>query len=267
MKEVQFNTMGSRRVLSGTLSVFSRWAIKKHGIKTVVIAGRHGTKLTGELISEMLTPDYVVRRQLEKPFWDYSIPLSILGYEDRKRSVVEWGFLLIRSFFRLLLLPSNPSWVVLQMNTYKEEIAAYWANIVSPDILVLVHPGQVLRELEQMLLMKTRKFAVISSDKIEEPRVHKAKIPVYTVCEDETCDLQIHSYRENGTGVHISGEWRPKNEKIEAFAFQRGAFMREPIALSLSVILGMGHSSLEAVEKLKQAQIDIERFIYTAPTD
>jgi hypothetical protein len=256
--------MGARTALSWTLARLSTWAINKHDMKLLVVAGRHGTKRTGELIADMLSPDLVVRRQLEKPFWEYSIPLAILGFEDRRYTPVEWSAVIIRSIAQLLLRGKNPTWTILQMNTYKDDIVRYWADIIRPEILVLVHPDREKREIEEHLISKTGRYVVAPSIMEISMSAVQRGVTVHRYGEEEDADLQVMSFtdRENGTTIQICGVLVGKKE--ECFVFQRGAFMREPLAAAMTVLFLLSFSMEEISEKMRQTQLDLERFIFTA---
>lgn len=256
--------MGTRKALSWTLARLSAWAISKHEMKLLVIAGRHGTKLTGELIAEMLSPDLVVRRQLEKPFWEYSIPLAILGFEDRRYTPVEWSAIIVRTVAQLLFRGKNPTWTILQMNTYRDEIVRYWVDVISPEILVLVHPDPEDCELELRLISRTNKYVIAPLNMDIPSSCVQGGTSVYRYGDEDGADIRIVTFddRENGTTIQICGKFVKK--KMECFVFQRGLFMREPLAAAMTVLSSLSFSLDEISEKMRQVQIDLERFIFTA---
>ena len=257
--------MGSKNALLWMLARLSSWAITKHEMKLLVVAGRHGTKLTGELLADMLSPDLVIRRQLEMPFWEYSIPLAILGFEDRRYTPVEWSVIILRTVFRLLFRGKNPTWTILQINTYMYEILHYWVNVISPGILVLVHPDPEDQELELHLIRKTKKYVIAPVCMDFSPSFVQDGTVIYRYGNEDDADIRIVRFddRENGTAIQIYGNL--VKEKTNFFVFQRGLFIREPLVAAITVLFALSFSLEEISEKLRQIQIDLERFIFTAP--
>ena len=257
--------MGLRRVLSSALAYLSKWAIVKHGMKFIVVAGEHGTKLTGELVAEMLTPDYVIRRQLERPFWDFSIPLTILGFEDRQYSFFEWIVVLSQATLLLIFGKRNFTWTLLQMSTFKKDIVGYWSKIITPEVLVLVNSSPEVEKLESTLVRKTRRLVVVPEDVSKHPAFKmNLTSDVIVVGDSEECDLVVDNIEEEKMGTRVSVRWLPENEKTSFFAFQKGSFLKEPLVLAIGVLLGMEFSVEEVSDRLMQSQIEVERFILSA---
>lgn len=259
--------MGIRSVLSRVLARLSQWAIKKHGMKLVVISGRHGTKLTGELIGEMLSPEYVVRKQLERPFWDFSVPLSILGFEDRRYSVLGWMWLILRAVVRLTFGPKNSTWTILQVSTYKNEIATYWANIIKPDVLVITTEKDEIGPLEELLIERTKGTVVALRDMLSPQKVRKITSAQYvSVGERGNADVLVHGAYETRSGIEMDVTWKGEEKKRTFRAFQKGSFMKVPMMLAISTLLALDFDAREVSDKLLHAQIEVDRFIFSAQT-
>lgn len=245
-----------RRLLANILKTLSRWAIKKHNLKIAAIAGTTGTKLTGEMFGEMLSKDHVVRKQLEKPFWDFSIPLTILGIEDRRYKFWEWFGVLGESIKVLILGKSSPAWVVLQMNTLKRDIADYWLNIVEPDLTIIANYNGKLLPFEKKILDKTKNVAIVypcdRALKIDSVKLVK-------VGEKEGCDIKIEKFSQSKHGTKFSIRYRGK--KYSFVAAQTGIFMKGPILASTSAMISMGKEIEDVIERLRRVEINIDRFI------
>lgn len=257
--------MGARIILAWLLACLSKWAIKKHDMTLVVTAGSSGTKLTGEYIGEMLSPECVVRKQLERPFWDFSIPLSILGFEDKQYSPIEWLFLIVRAVIRLIVGNRNQTWTIVQVSTYKKEIALYWSRILSPDVLVLTADAQTIGVLEQELTSSVRGI-IIAQHEIKDhisPYCNRSS-RVHTVGPEYDADVTIESVTEHDSGttvtalIHASGTHKVFN------AFQKGVYIRVPLILSIATLIALDYDVKEISDKVLQAQIEIDRFIFSA---
>jgi len=126
-----------RTVLKNILAFLAKFAIKKHKMEMIVILGINGTEITKELAYTILSSKFKVRRVTNKPWWDLSIPLSILGYKDVKRSPLGWIFLIARSFIYLVFGPSNTGSIIINLNFLHKDTMNFWAKIIYPDILIL----------------------------------------------------------------------------------------------------------------------------------
>jgi hypothetical protein len=251
-----------RSFLAFLLKLLSKWAIKKHKMKIIVVAGMHGTKITGELIAGMLQPDLVVRRQLEGSFWDFSIPLAILGIEDCRYTFWQWPAVLISATLLLLFGRSNPTWTILQMNTYKSEIASYWLEIFCPDITTFVNVEGKQRTLEKLLVEKTKERVIIPTQ-IENWQDIKEEFrqKILVVGKDQESDLTIKFVKELENGLVVTLQDQ-NNQLLEFFAFQNGHFMINPITASISTLIAMDFEYEEIREKLMRTEIELERFLH-----
>ena len=256
------NTMGIRRPLSWMLKLLSRWAIQKHGLRFIVVAGPHGTKLTGELISELLSPDVVLRKQLEKPFWDYSIPLAILGYEDRRYGLGEWIVLILRILYQLSIGRRNFSWIILQMSTHLPEIASYWLDIVTPEYVVLVNRDEEGSVLEEILIKKVKKNVIYYATDNDE-MLDRSSAAV-RVGSDSSSDLCITKIREDEHGTQVKGYWKNKDDQFHGQTVLQGEFVRQPLMLSLAVALLFQVAPKDLPERMLHMQIQVDRFLFTA---
>ncbi len=250
-----------RKLLAFILKLLSRWAIRKHDMKILVVAGKHGTKITGELIAGMLQPDYTVRRQLEVPFWDFSIPLAILGMEDRRYTSLQWLGIVITVFLQLLFGKSNFTWTILQMNTFKKDIARYWVEILEPEVTTFVNIDDRPRALEVFLVKKTNEKVIFSADyPIVRKLVGKSKAETIVAGKHENSDLTLKFIKELDNGVALTFE-DEDNNILEFFAFQKGHFMINPLVAAIATLLAMDFDYEDVQEKLARTEIDLERFL------
>lgn len=140
-----------RILLKKILAWLAKWAIRKHNMEIIVILGINGTEITKELCYYVLSSKYKVRRVTHKPWWDLSIPLSILGYKDKRRGLIEWIVLIIRSFIYLLIGPKNESSIIINLNYLHKDTMRFWGEIIFPDILILSNFNNQNNEVQKFI--------------------------------------------------------------------------------------------------------------------
>ena len=114
-----------RNKLTKVLSKLAVLALRKHEIKVVVIAGNYDTELARELVYTVLKEKLNVRRNYSNIWWDLSIPLNILGYEDIQRSFIGWVGLLLSSSIALIKNKKNPQLLILNADAYCRVLVKY----------------------------------------------------------------------------------------------------------------------------------------------
>lgn len=141
-----------RSLLKTILKFLSRFAIRKHKIRVVAVSGWYGTWLAKESIYLTLKDDYKVRRNVSSIDWDFSIPLTILGYEDKRYSPLGWLNVIFSTSWVLLFERSNPHIQVLELDANKREIYEYWLSIMQPEVLVLINSRPGMENVEELLV-------------------------------------------------------------------------------------------------------------------
>lgn len=139
-----------RRVLRYILASLARYAIGKHKIELIVIAGWYGTDIARELAYTVLNDTLKVRRNTTEIWWDFSLPLAILGYADKRRSILGWLLLLVRASLYLTFSRANPHTLILNADCTYDHTAKYWASFVKPEYLVILNydrDAAIVREL------------------------------------------------------------------------------------------------------------------------
>jgi len=126
-----------RQLLKTILAKLAQWAIRKHDIEMIVILGVNGTDIIKEEAYAVLSSKYRVRRVTNKAWWDFSIPLSILGYKDKKRSLPRWIGLIVKTCIYLLFGPKNSHTIILNLNYSHPDTMKFWSRFINPDILIL----------------------------------------------------------------------------------------------------------------------------------
>jgi len=217
-----------RTLLKNILASLAKWAIKKHHMELIVILGVNGTEITKELSYYVLSNRFKVRRVTNKPWWDFSIPLSILGYKDRRRTPFEWILLIIRSYIYLLIGPKNPSSIIINLNYLHKDTMHFWSKIIFPDILILSNFNRLNKELEVFINnthKKGGKIIVNESSQISKDKkfliIGKSK-GVYLKSLQSTEGIQLSHGKENILIQQRSISFIPA-ESVE-FAFALGLY-------------------------------------------
>ena len=128
-----------RKILKHTLQFLAERAIKKHPIKFIVVVGWYGTDLVKEGIYSVLSRKESIRRNTTKLWWDFSVPLIILGYKDTQRRIIRWLAMIIKTTYSLLANPKNPHTIVIDLNMADHDTYHYWSQIITPEIVVVTN--------------------------------------------------------------------------------------------------------------------------------
>lgn len=160
-----------RSILKVILEFLSKVTIKKHNIQFIIVVGWYGTELVKEGIYSILSEKYIVRRNTKSIWWDLSIPLVILGYEDKKYSVFGWINIFFRSIFALFLNPVNPHKIIINLNLAEKNTSEFWSRIITPELLIITSNKEgksfIIHSLTQGLL-EDKKCIFISNDISED---------------------------------------------------------------------------------------------------
>jgi hypothetical protein len=131
-----------RRVLRYILGSLSRNAIRKHNLELIVITGWYGTEVARELLYTILNEKLRVRRNNKEIWWDFSIPLAVLGYKDVRRNPFQWLLLILKASVYLTFGRSNPHILILSADCTYKMTAQYWASFIKPDYLLILNYEQ-----------------------------------------------------------------------------------------------------------------------------
>ena len=160
-----------RSILKLILEYLSKITIKKHNIKFTVIVGWYWTELVKEGIYSILSEKYTVRRNTKDIWWDLSIPLVILGYEDKKYSLFGWISIIFRSIFALSLNPVNPHKIIINLNLAEKNTSDFWSRIIEPELLLITNTKagkSILAHALTQKLHENKKKIFVSDEIVEE---------------------------------------------------------------------------------------------------
>jgi hypothetical protein len=140
-----------RNILKRILGILSQRTIAKHNAEVIVITGWTGTSIVRELVYHMLEEEFNVRRNVTEVWWDFSVPLTILGYEDKKRSVFSWIKLILRTFYCLRFKPKYPHKIIINLDTCSEDTAKFWSTYINPHIVVILRERPKSKVIEKIV--------------------------------------------------------------------------------------------------------------------
>lgn len=227
-----------RNILKKVLGILSKKTIVKHNAEVILVTGWTGTGIVREMIYHLLSEEFNVRRNVDDVWWDFSVPLTILGYEDKKRSVFEWTLLVLRAFYSLKFKPKHSHKIIINLDTFSEDTAKFWSEYINPDIVV------VLRERPKSKVVKMLGSRE-GSEKIlfvYNPKLFKGlgkKQHREFIYSDRNCDLK---YERQVNLLKI----RYKDEKVKVKIPPSCKFIWEfiPAALSVGILESVSLKSL-----------------------
>jgi|GEM_PF-1937571 len=195
-----------RKALKGILSLLARRAIKRHDIELVVVTGFFGTEVVKEGIYQILNQKYKVRRNTNQIVWDMSLPLAVLGFEDRKRNWIQWIFLIARAAGYLLLGQKNKHTLILNANCTFQDTAKFWSSFLKPDYLVVLNyekesaiVDSLIESLDPEKSVLIYDASNVKTEKLEKATAYKR----YIFSADSSSDL-IYKVEEKSLQVRTS---------------------------------------------------------------
>jgi len=154
-----------RIILKYILQLLSIWAVAKHEIELVIVIGWLGVELTKEGVYSVLKEKFIVRRNTKPIWWDLSIPLNILGYEDKERKILDWIRLIIKSICILILKRKSKYTLILSVHSGVQSTAIYWGKIIKPNYLIIVNHSKKSSVTDHLIKATIKYGGLIIYDK------------------------------------------------------------------------------------------------------
>lgn len=126
-----------RQLLRQILIYLTRKNLRKHGVNVVAIVGNGQTSIAREAIYAVLKTKHAVRRNVEIPETELSIPLSILGAKVYPQNMYEWIQTVLRVALQILIVKPHRHVLVLEISDVKKDLAEFWLNIIQPKVVVI----------------------------------------------------------------------------------------------------------------------------------
>jgi UDP-N-acetylmuramyl pentapeptide synthase len=242
-----------RQLLKWSLSILSSWAIRKHKIKLIVILGIGGSDIVKEMLYTVLREKMNVRRNIADIWWDLSIPLNVLGYEDKQRSSFAWVNLLFSAFIALIRNKSNPQGLIINADTSKKSTVDYWSKLVHPDYLVVLN-------YDEKSLLTNRLLTQVNMSKgkiiINEKLISKIKNKI------DFEDDKFFSYGSNKANVKIKSL---NDGKLKIEYKKENIILPKKIWISISENISGALFSVAVLEKFTLKSIAYSFLKYSFP--
>ncbi|MBU0975693.1 MAG: hypothetical protein ABIE03_06905 [Patescibacteria group bacterium] len=221
-----------RKFFQEIFASLSSKAYKKHDLKVILITGWAGTSIVREMVYHLLKPSSNVRRNTTEVWWDMSVPLTILGYEDRRRNLLEWAFLILKASLSLVLRPRYAHTVIINLDSSIEDTAKYWFKSINPDKIVVLKERPESKVLKNLLSIQ----GIESSTFIFNPQQHhQIETTVKKKFTYSTDDPDLSYTRKKDLLVI-----KYKNEQVSIKIPRRSKFIWEFIPPALAVGLNHG---------------------------
>jgi len=150
-----------------------------------------------------------IRRNIADIWWDLSIPLNVLGYEDKQRSSVEWINLIFSAFVALIKNKSNPQGLIINADTSKKSTVDYWSKFVHPDYLVVLNYDENSLLTNRLLTqINTTEGKIIIREKLIEKIRNKINFEddKYFSYGQQNADLKVKSLSDGKLKIEYKKE-------------------------------------------------------------
>ncbi len=139
----------------------------KHNPTVIAVMGDGQTSIGREMIYDLIKQKFPVRRNLESPEAEFSVPLTVLGYPTYPDNYPEWIWVLIKSYFLVRKNPSYRHFLILELNFMDPEILSHWLKILKPETALIV--GSVPVDYSEFGIKKIVKITDIHPEDILKP--------------------------------------------------------------------------------------------------
>lgn len=156
-----------RKSLKSGVKRITRKVVQKHHIEIIAIVGEYGSQIAREALYSILDERYNVRRNVRPIWWDMSIPLTILGYDDKKYGVFGWLEIFVKSVGLYLKAPSYKHKIIIELNTESKDIAEYWGEFLNPNIILILNASEAENTLLTRIMNDKQTQIVYNSDEIK----------------------------------------------------------------------------------------------------
>ncbi len=201
-----------RTLLKKILAFLTRKVIEKHNPSIIAIIGYGETSIARELITEVLNTNYPVRRNLETPEAEFSVPLTVFASKHYPNSYLGWLLIILKVSLQLVVLKQYYHFV-LELDTVNHEIRDFWMDLLNPEMTVItgdsqkivIPNGEYAVKREQNLLENYKKLAIkvgehydidkyISEAILDGVKFPKARINFLPGKDDSTIIDATHYY-------------------------------------------------------------------------
>jgi hypothetical protein len=230
----------TRGVLKRILSFLSKKTINKHNAEVIVVTGWTGTPVVREMIYHFLKDTYNVRRNTTSVWWDLSVPLTILGYEDKKRNMFEWLIVIVKAYFSLMFNHRHSHKIVINLDSANSETARFWTRTLNPHMVVVLRERPESKFIKNLLASKGWEKILFVYNPDMYPELAQKRVREFTF-EEKGKDIR---YVKKDDEILV----QYKNETIKIKIPSRYKFIWEfiPASFSVGLLQGISLSDLAA---------------------
>jgi hypothetical protein len=125
------------------------------------------TSIAREITYYLLKQKYPVRRNLEAPETEFSLPLTVLGYPRYPTNIFEWLEVLTKNYLNLKRIGAYKHFLVLELNFIDPEILTYWLKLLSPETALIVESLPI--DYSEFVFKKVVKISSTSNERVLGP--------------------------------------------------------------------------------------------------
>lgn len=138
-----------KSILQKILAYLARVIIQKYKPMVIAVTGSVGKTSTRLAICDVLRADHQIRTAEKNFNNEIGVPLTILGIDHQGKNIIAWVWLLIRSWFKLILFTQRyPEILILEYGVDRPGDMDYLISIARPDIAVMTAIGDVPSHIE-----------------------------------------------------------------------------------------------------------------------
>lgn len=131
------------KILQYILKILAKLVLAKYKPQIIGITGSVGKTSAKEAVFAVLSPKFLVRKNLKNYNNEIGLPLSILGLESAGKSIFGWLGVFLKTIFLIIVKDKKyPEILVLEMGVDRPGDMAYLLGIVKPKVGVITTIGQ-----------------------------------------------------------------------------------------------------------------------------
>lgn len=143
-----------RRAGRWLLGILTRLTIAKHRPTIIAITGDGQTSVAREVLYYVLREGFPVRRNLELPEAEFSVPITVFDYPNYPTSKLEWLWLVVKVFGQLFTVRPYSHVLVLELAPTSQQVFDSWLRSLHPQTLVIIGDTNLQLPRTGMQVMK-----------------------------------------------------------------------------------------------------------------
>ncbi len=199
-----------KKIVVSILIFEARLTLLRYRPKIVAVTGTVGKTGTKDMIYEVLSVKYSVRKNKKSLNSEIGLPLTILGFESGWNNPLSWLKIICLGLLKIIYVAKYPRWLVLEMGIDHPGDMDSIASWVRPEIAVFTAFGEVpvhvefFESPEDLMFEKSKLMNYVNDggaiilntdDKNVIKLKSSAQQKVYTYGISEPADLTASHYR------------------------------------------------------------------------